>query len=70
MENNCVEENNKFCRFCSYKLCSFNKFLNTPLILIINFDKKRGKVTLDEEIDLSEYTLTNIGPKKYYLFAL
>ena len=70
MENNCVEENNKFCRFCSYKLCSFNKFLNTPLILIINFDKKIGKVTLDEEINLSEYTLTNIGPKKYYLFAV
>jgi len=45
-------------------------FLNTPNYLFIDFEGPlRNQKHLEEQIDLTEYKLTNIGPDKYSLYA-
>ena len=55
------------CGFTTVKDKTF--FYNSPLYLLIKFEKN-SKIILDEEIDLSSFILTNIGPRKYNFFAL
>ena len=46
--------------------------MNTPRFLLINFNgsvKKSQKLEKEIEIDIGEFTLTNIGPKQYGLYA-
>ena len=61
------------CSTCFYRGPGENekKFYISPKFLIINFeDNNKLKNSFEEIIDLSSYILTDIGPKKYILFAL
>ena len=59
------------CNCCGYRgnLIEEKYFFNTPDFLILDLDEGE-KVTFDYDINLNEYTTTNIGPKKYQLFAV
>ena len=65
-------DKNLVCDSCSFKGVGKNEYLfySTPEYLMINFDgiNKKEKI-LEETISLSDYTLTDIGPKKYRLHA-
>ena len=45
------------------------KFLNSPQYLIISFNSNNEK-DIENEIDLTDYILTDKGPKKYQLKSL
>jgi hypothetical protein len=59
------------CKYCGYRgnLIEEKYFFNTPDYLVLDLDEGE-KVNFDFEINLSEYITTNIGPKKYELFAV
>ena len=59
------------CKYCGYRgnLIEEKYFFNTPDYLVLDLDEGE-KVNFDFEINLSEYITTNIGPKKYKLFAV
>ena len=58
------------CNKCFNKGVTRNLFFNSPKFLMIHFNGniKEGKI-LEEKIDLSNCILSNIGPKKYNLYA-
>ena len=66
-----AEKNDEIkCQKCSSNGIKINAFFTTPKFLMINFDgEKKNEKVLDEIIDLSPYPLSNIGPKKYKLYA-
>ena len=58
------------CNKCKNNGTKQYEFISTPKFLMINFDGEiKEQKILDEELDLKNYTLSNIGPKKYKLFA-
>ena len=58
------------CKKCSNNGIKINAFFNTPKFLMINFDgEEKNEKILDDIIDLSPYPISNIGPKKYKLYA-
>ena len=58
------------CPYCgSLDLKEEKLFLNSPQYLIIEFENKNN-IILNDTINLSPYILTNVGPKKYDLFAV
>ena len=59
------------CNCCGYRgnLIEEKYFFNTPDYLVLDLDEGE-KVNFDFEINLSEYIKTNIGPKKYELYAV
>ena len=74
MEKKSKKKNQINCPSCNQlndELDTSRKLFNTPKILIFNFisDDGNGLAVLDEIIDLSMHTLTNVGPKMYNLFA-
>ena len=44
-------------------------FINTPKYLLLSFDKNQDVKSLDETLDFTSYSIGNIGPKKYNIFA-
>ena len=61
---------NKNCQYCGASDLKKEKlFLNSPKYLIIEFENKNN-IILNDTIDISPYHLTNVGPKKYDLFAV
>ena len=62
---------NYYCMSCGDTNGIFeNKFFSSPKYLMIDFvGKIKNQKVLDYEIDLTEYMLTNIGPKKYKLYG-
>ena len=65
-----IIKNNLKCSNCSYTTNEISNYLyNSPLYLIIEF-KDGNNIILDKEIDLTPYILTDVGPRKYELFAL
>ncbi len=64
-------ENIYTCNICNYngkgKVEKF--FYNTPEYLIIDFEDTKRAKDLDDAFDVNNYTLTNVGPKKYKLYA-
>ena len=76
IKNYMIQENSKEnckCATCFYRGPGENEkaFYISPKYLIINFeDNNKIQNSFEEVIDLSSYILTDIGPKKYTLFAL
>ena len=60
-----------FCNNCNANVNSKKEysFLNTPNYLFIDFEGRKKPKMLEDEIDLTPYSMTNIGPKKYNLYA-
>ena len=45
-------------------------FLNTPTYLLINIEgENKETINIDDTLDLSKYSLTKIGKKKYNIFC-
>ena len=67
-------KNNKRCEDCSNEsnnLSFSKKFLNTPLYLIIYLDNLlNASIEIEEQINIESHTVTNIGPKNYFLYAV
>ena len=59
------------CEKCYYKGPGKKEkgFINTPNYLLINFEDKRDTNILNYTLDFTSYSIGNIGPKKYDLFA-
>ena len=58
------------CNKCSSHGVQTHAFFSTPKYLMINFDGEiKNEKILDEIIDLTPYSYSNIGPKKYTLYA-
>jgi hypothetical protein len=59
------------CKNCDYKGPGKNEigFLNTPEYLLFNFEGEKEIKTLDDSIDLTNYTLTNSKKNKYNLLS-
>ena len=59
------------CNFCGYKgkACEEKAFFNSPDYLVLDLDEGE-KVIFDEEINISQYIKTNLGPKRYSLYAV
>ena len=59
------------CNCCGFRgnLIEEKYFFNTPDYLVIDLDEG-AKVNFDYKINLNEYIKTNIGPKKYELYAV
>ena len=71
-DNNLYYNNNYYCSICNINTFgkSRKKFFTTPQFLLIDFyGEKKTKKYLDDEINLTPYSLENEGPKKYALFA-
>ena len=65
-----ISNNNNLCPKCNTNnLINEKLFLNSPKYLIIEFENINS-IILDDTIDLSNYILTDIGPKKYDFFAV
>ena len=64
-----ISNNNNLCPNCNTKIINEKLFLNSPKYLIIEFENINS-IILDDTIDLSNYILTDIGPKKYDFFAV
>lgn len=60
------------CNNCNNALIIHNKMLNLPMILTIYLENARpGQLEIEEELlDLDKYKITDVGPKKYNLFAV
>ena len=68
--NKPIVNKNYLCPYCGTSDLKEEKlFLNSPQYLIIEFENKNN-IILNDTIDLSPYLLTNVGPKKYDLFAV
>ena len=63
---------NYYCIYCmrnTMGICE-KKFLNSPKYLIIDFHgEQKNQKFLENEIDLSNHIISNIGPKKYKLYG-
>ena len=58
------------CNKCSSHGVQTHAFFSTPKYLMINFDGEiKNEKILDEIIDLTPYSYSNVGPKKYTLYA-
>lgn len=58
------------CNKCKKHGFNTNLFFSTPKFLIIFFNgEPKEKKILDEELDFNNYTISNIGPKKYKLYG-
>jgi len=65
------DENSK-CDNCGYEGPGKNElgFLNTPKYLLINIEGENKEIkNIDDTLDLSKYSLTKIGKKKYNIFC-
>ena len=62
---------NVICNRCNNNnmIQKYYSFMNTPKYLLIDFEGRKLSKCLENEIDLSTYSMTNIGPKKYSLYA-
>ena len=63
---------NYYCIHCMRNIMGIaeKKFLNSPKYLIIDFlGREKNPKFLDNEIDLSNHIITNIGPRKYKLYG-
>ena len=63
---------NYYCIYCMSNTMGIaeKKFLNSPKYLIIDFHgEQKNPKFLDNEIDLSNHIISNIGPKKYKLYG-
>jgi len=62
---------NGYCDNCNYSGPGKKEkgFLNTPKYLILDFEGEKEMKILDNEIDLTYNSITNIGSKKYKAFA-
>jgi hypothetical protein len=68
--NKLIVNKNYLCPYCDNSNLKEEKwFLNSPHYLIIEFENKNN-IILNDTIDLRPYLLTNMGPKKYDLFAV
>ena len=68
--NKYIVNKNYLCSYCNNSNLKEEKlFLNFPQYLIIEFENKNN-IILNETIVLNPYLMTNIGPKKYDLFAV
>ena len=62
--------NSTICNSCNNNMVQkYYSFMNTPKYLLIDFEGRKLSKYLEDEIDLSAYLMTNIGPKKYRLYA-
>ena len=71
-ENNHSYNHSHYCIKCGNNtiIKSHKAFWNTPPFLLIEFDGPiKNSKKLEKEISIGEYTLTNIGPKKYELYG-
>ena len=71
-EDNNYNYNNYYCSKCDINTfgMSHKAFFSNPPFLIIDFyGSTKNLKKLDNEINLTEYSLTNVGPKKYGLYA-
>ena len=59
------------CKNCNYKGPGQGKlgFLNNPRFLLFNFEDKKRKKTLDDSIDLSNYSLSKSQKNQYNLLS-
>ena len=57
------------CGFSGNQIIGEKAFFNSPDYLLLDLDGG-GKVKFDLTIDLSQYIKTNLGPRKYDLFAV
>ena len=67
-----VSNETKFCYKCnnnSYVKKEYS-FFNTPKYLLIDFEGPKNPKKFEDEIDLTIYSMTNVGPKRYNLYAV
>ena len=57
------------CGFSGNLIIEEKALFNSPDYLLLDLDEG-GKVNYDLTLDLSQYIKTNLGPRKYYLFAV
>jgi len=69
--SNQYNSENSFCSNCNYSGPGKKEkgFLNTPKYLLLDFDGEKEIKELDNEIDLTYNKITNLGYKKYKVFA-
>ena len=62
---------NIFCNNCKYSGQGRKEkgFLNTPKYLLLDFEGEKEVKVLDNDIDLTNNKITNLGSKKYKIFA-
>ena len=58
-----------YCNQCKGMMKKEYSFLNTPKYLLIDFEGRKLPKYLDNEIDISKYSTSILGPKKYSLYA-
>ena len=71
-DNNPYYNNNYYCSVCNINTFgkSHKVFFNTPPFLLIDFyGATKNLKKLDNVLNLTDYSLTNVGPKKYGLYA-
>ena len=64
-------QNNFICYNCNYcgKQIESKAFFSSPKYLMIDLEEK-NKINYERMIDISQYLITNVGPKKYKLYAV
>ena len=69
--SNQYNSENNFCNNCNYfgPGKKEKEFLNTPKYLLLDFEGEKKIKELDDEKDFTYYKITNLGSKKYKLFA-
>ena len=76
IENYINSEKSNEIQYCNVCNCKVNvqkvySFLNTPKYLLIDFEgKNKSSKILENEISLTNYAMSNIGPKIYNLYAV
>ena len=76
IENYINSEKSNETQYCNVCNCKVNvqkvySFLNTPKYLLIDFEgKNKSSKILETEINLTNYAMSNIGPKMYNLYAV
>ena len=62
---------NYYCNVCNDNMNVKNEysFLNTPKYLIVEFEGEKCPKILENDLDLTSYSMSNIGPKNYTLYA-
>ena len=71
-DDNLYNNNNYYCSMCNINTFgkSHKVFFTTPSFLLIDFyGEKKCLKYLDNAIDLTVYSMTKVGPKKYILYA-
>ena len=64
-------ENNFICPHCNYcgRQIEIKKFFSSPKYLVLDLEEK-NQINFDQNIDVSQYLCTNVGPTKYELYAV